>query len=68
MATKDKHSALKTALTQLDKQFGVGTIMRMGDKPSDRIELEGLTSYVIKSKYSENVYDVEKLTDLIPLL
>lgn len=37
MATKDKHSALKTALTQLDKQFGVGTIMRMGDKPSDNI-------------------------------
>ncbi len=33
MATKDKHSALKTALNQLDKQFGVGTIMRMGDKP-----------------------------------
>ncbi|MDP8204027.1 MAG: recombinase RecA [Candidatus Tenebribacter mawsonii] len=33
MAVKDKNSALKTALTQLDKQFGVGTIMRMGDKP-----------------------------------
>ena len=33
MAIKDKNSALKTALTQLDKQFGVGTIMRMGDKP-----------------------------------
>ena len=33
MTIKDKNSALKTALTQLDKQFGVGTIMRMGDKP-----------------------------------
>jgi len=34
MAAKDKNSALKTALSQLDKQFGVGTIMRMGDKPN----------------------------------
>ncbi len=37
MATKDKHSALKTALTQLDKQFGAGTIMRMGDKPNTKV-------------------------------
>jgi len=34
MAARDKNSALKTALSQLDKQFGVGTIMRMGDKPN----------------------------------
>ncbi len=33
MASKDKISALKTAMNQLDKQFGTGTIMRMGDKP-----------------------------------
>ena len=37
MAVKDKQSALKTALNQLDKQFGVGTIMRMGDKPKSEI-------------------------------
>ncbi|MCF7857754.1 MAG: recombinase RecA [Candidatus Cloacimonetes bacterium] len=37
MTAKDKHSALKTALNQLDKQFGVGTIMRMGDKPNDDV-------------------------------
>lgn len=37
MATKDKNSALKTALNQLDKQFGVGTIMRMGDKPDTSV-------------------------------
>jgi recombination protein RecA len=37
MNTKDKTSALKTALNQLDKQFGVGTIMRMGDKPKDEV-------------------------------
>ena len=39
MAVKDKDSALKTALNQLDKQFGVGTIMRMGDKPKTKIEV-----------------------------
>jgi recombination protein RecA len=33
MTTKDKESALKSALNQLDKQYGIGTIMRMGDKP-----------------------------------
>lgn len=33
MNAKDKTSALKTALTQLDKQFGLGTVMRLGDKP-----------------------------------
>ncbi|MBT3756733.1 MAG: recombinase RecA [Candidatus Cloacimonetes bacterium] len=37
MAAKDKNSALKTALTQLDKQFGAGTIMRMGDKPDSTV-------------------------------
>lgn len=37
MAAKDKNSALKTALNQLDKQFGVGTIMRMGDKPDTSV-------------------------------
>ena len=37
MAAKNKESALKTALNQLDKQFGVGTIMRMGDKPNEDI-------------------------------
>jgi len=37
MSTKNKTSALKTALNQLDKQFGVGTIMRMGDQPKNEI-------------------------------
>lgn len=40
----------------------------VGDKPSDRIQMEGLTSYILKSKYAEFDYDIEKLTDLIPLL
>ncbi|MBN2461617.1 MAG: recombinase RecA [Candidatus Cloacimonetes bacterium] len=33
MVDKDKISALKTAMNQLDKQFGMGTVMRLGDRP-----------------------------------
>ncbi len=36
---KDKESALKTAMSQLDKQFGVGTIMRLGDKPVTKVKV-----------------------------
>ena len=39
MAIKDKESALKTALNQLDKQFGIGTIMRLGDKPKITVKV-----------------------------
>ncbi|MDP8220780.1 MAG: recombinase RecA [Candidatus Stygibacter frigidus] len=33
MNSKDKNSALKTAMGQLEKQFGAGTIMKLGEKP-----------------------------------
>ncbi len=36
---KDKESALKTAMSQLDKQFGIGTIMRLGDKPVTKVKV-----------------------------
>ncbi|MFO7897017.1 MAG: recombinase RecA [Candidatus Cloacimonadales bacterium] len=39
MAKKDKLSAIKAAMGQLDKQYGVGTIMRMGDKPKVDVEV-----------------------------
>ena len=39
MVSKDKESALKTAMHQLEKQFGVGTIMRLGDKPNMKVEV-----------------------------
>ena len=29
----DKKKALQTALSQIDKNFGKGTVMRLGDKP-----------------------------------
>jgi recombination protein RecA len=34
MADSDRARALETALSQLDKQFGRGTVMRLGDKQS----------------------------------
>lgn len=33
MAEKGKTDALKTAMNQLEKKYGIGTIMRMGDRP-----------------------------------
>ena len=34
----DKKKALQTALAQIDKSFGKGTVMRLGDRPEMNIE------------------------------
>ena len=34
----DKKKALQTALAQLDKSFGTGTVMRLGDRPEMNVE------------------------------
>lgn len=39
MISKDKNSALKTAMSQLEKQFGSGTIMKLGDKPNLNVDV-----------------------------
>lgn len=36
--TKDKTQALNAAISKLEKQFGKGSIMKMGDKPEMEIE------------------------------
>jgi recombination protein RecA len=36
---KNKEAALKTAITQLEKKFGIGTVMQMGDKPDIAIDV-----------------------------
>jgi len=33
MLDKNKDAALKSAISQLEKKYGVGTLMRLGDKP-----------------------------------
>ncbi len=39
MADKSKDTALKTALQQLEKKYGVGAIMRLGDKPKLAVDV-----------------------------
>lgn len=39
MLDKNKSAALKTAMSQLEKRFGVGTLMRLGDKPYEAVEV-----------------------------
>ncbi|OQY39459.1 MAG: recombinase RecA [Candidatus Cloacimonetes bacterium 4572_65] len=39
MADKSKDTALKTALQQLEKKYGVGAIMRLGDKPNLNVDV-----------------------------
>ena len=34
----DKKKALETALQQLEKQFGKGTVMRLGENPAMNVE------------------------------
>jgi recombination protein RecA len=39
MNEKTKNSALKTAMSQLEKQFGSGTIMKLGEKPNMDVDV-----------------------------
>ena len=34
----DRKKALQTALSQLDKTYGKGTVMRLGDRPEMNVE------------------------------
>ncbi len=39
MLEKSKDTALKTAMTQLEKKFGIGTLMRLGDSPKKAVDV-----------------------------
>ena len=39
MTDKGKESALKTAMSQLEKKYGTGAIMRLGDRPKVQVEV-----------------------------
>ncbi|MDP2174019.1 MAG: recombinase RecA [Candidatus Cloacimonadaceae bacterium] len=39
MLDKNKDAALKTAMSQLEKRFGLGTLMRLGDKPHRAVDV-----------------------------
>ncbi|MDD3050416.1 MAG: recombinase RecA [Candidatus Cloacimonetes bacterium] len=39
MDDKNKNTALKTAISQLEKKYGVGTIMRLGERPKIEVNV-----------------------------
>lgn len=39
MLEKTKDTALKTAMSQLEKKFGIGTLMRLGDNPKAAVDI-----------------------------
>ncbi|MBW6514085.1 MAG: recombinase RecA [Candidatus Syntrophosphaera sp.] len=39
MQDKNKETALKTAISQLEKKYGTGTLMRLGDKPLQNVDV-----------------------------
>jgi recombination protein RecA len=39
MQDKNKETALKSAISQLEKKYGVGTLMRLGDKPLQIVDV-----------------------------
>lgn len=39
MDKKQKDTALKTAMSQLEKKYGLGSIMRFGDRPKTHVEI-----------------------------
>ena len=39
MAANDREKALETALAQIDRQFGKGSIMRLGDETRAPVEV-----------------------------
>ncbi len=39
MAGTDREKALDAALAQIERQFGKGAVMRMGERPNEPIEV-----------------------------
>ncbi len=52
----------------LDHDIDVKRSLMIGDKESDRIAMEGLTAYILKSVYVPEHYDIETLYDVFSLL
>ncbi|MBN1602585.1 MAG: HAD family hydrolase [Chitinispirillaceae bacterium] len=51
-----------------EHNININQSLMIGDKQSDRIQLEGLTSVVIKSRYSKENFDFENILDVIKIL
>ena len=57
-------------LLQAAREHGIdlNQSLMVGDKTSDRIELPGLRCVIVKSCYTTEEFDVESLSDVIPIL
>jgi len=55
---------------QAVKDFGIdiSSSIVVGDKKSDRIQIDGLRSVIVKSKYMESEYDVDDLSKVAEYL
>jgi D-glycero-D-manno-heptose 1,7-bisphosphate phosphatase len=51
-----------------EHNINISQSLMVGDKQSDRIELPGLKSVMIKSRYSKENYDFENILDVIKIL
>ena len=51
-----------------DFDFDIGSSLLIGDKPSDRIALEGLRCIILKSRYTDENYDISELSRAIDYL
>ena len=52
--TNEKNKALETALSQIEKNFGKGAIMRLGDKVHEKIEVISSGSISFYGLYTLN--------------
>ena len=62
----DKKKALQTALSQIDKNFGKGTVMRLGDKPEMTVEAIPTGSLALDAALASAVFpraELLKFTD-----
>jgi D-glycero-D-manno-heptose 1,7-bisphosphate phosphatase len=57
-------------IRQAAKEFAIDIAhsLVIGDKPSDRIALDGLRSIIVKSRYTGDDFDVETIADIAALL
>jgi len=60
----NKGKALETALAQIEKQFGTGTIMRMGDKAHVDIEVIGSGSLALDSALGIGGYPRGRIVEI----
>ena len=58
----DKKKALQTALSQIDKSFGKGTVMRLGDRPEMNVEALqiGPSDVILYARHHQKRRDKQK--------